>query len=69
MPDADLSDKKAEVVTAAIDSDSELLAIRAVLSALVPLKHEARSRVIDYVFKRLGLTGESESAPVCLGSA
>jgi hypothetical protein len=60
MPDVELPDHKGEVVTAAIDSDTELLAIRAVLSALVPLKHEARSRVIDYVFKRLGLTVESE---------
>jgi hypothetical protein len=59
MPDAEL-EKPGEVVAAAIDSDSELLAIRAVLSALVPLKREARSRVLDYVFKRLGLVTETD---------
>jgi hypothetical protein len=47
-----------EVVSAAIDSDSELNAIRAVLSALVPLKREGRTRVLDYVLKRLGMQGD-----------
>jgi len=61
MADADLPDKTGEVVAAAIDSDSELFAIRAVLSALVPLKREARSRVLDYVFKRLGLVIDTGS--------
>jgi len=60
MPDAD-PEKAGEVVAAAIDSDTELLAIRAVLSALVPLNREARSRVIDYVFKRLGLVIDTDS--------
>jgi hypothetical protein len=46
------------VVSAAIDSDSELNAIRAVLSALVPLKREGRTRVLDYVLKRLGMHGD-----------
>jgi hypothetical protein len=44
-----------ELVAAAIDSDSELHAIRAVLSALVPLKREGRARVLDYVLGRLGM--------------
>ena len=55
MPDANPQDKPGELVAAAIDTDSELLAIRSVLSALVPLKRESRTRVLDYVFKRLGL--------------
>jgi hypothetical protein len=59
MPEA--PEKAGEVVAAAIDSDSELFAIRAVLSALVPLKSEARSRVLDYVFKRLGLVADPGS--------
>jgi hypothetical protein len=59
MPDA--PEKAGKVVTAAIDTDSELFAIRAVLSALIPLKREARSRVLDYVFKRLGLVMDTGS--------
>jgi hypothetical protein len=59
MPDSNLPQKTGEVVAAAIDSDSELIAIRDVLSALVPLKSDARSRVVDYVFKRLGLAIDS----------
>jgi hypothetical protein len=35
--------------------DHELAAIRTVLEALTPLKPEARSNVIDYVFRRLGI--------------
>jgi len=54
-------EKAGEVIAAAIDSDSEISAIRAVLSALVPLKREARSRVLDYVFKRLGLITDTAS--------
>ena len=61
MAEADLSGKAGEIVAAAIDSDSELSAIRAVLSALVPLKREARTRVLDYVFKRLGLVIDAAS--------
>lgn len=38
-------------------ADQELKAIQAVIAALTPLDLEARSRVIDYVFKRLGLSG------------
>jgi hypothetical protein len=37
-------------------NDSELEAIRAVMAALTPLEPEARRRVIEYVFSRLGLT-------------
>jgi hypothetical protein len=60
MPDADVREKSDEVVATAIDSDSELFAIRAVLAALVPLKRDARSRVVDYVFRRLGIVAEAE---------
>ena len=69
MSDSDSPEKAGEVVASAIDSDSELQAIRAVLSALVPLKREARSRVLDYVFKRLGLVIEtgSPSLPPSVG--
>src|SRR5579871_5328461 len=49
MSDSNSGEKPAEAVFAAIDSDSELNAIRAVLSALVPLKREGRLRVLDYV--------------------
>jgi hypothetical protein len=48
-------EKSGELVTAAIESDSELHAIRVMLGALVPLKQEARSRVVDYVLERLGM--------------
>src|SRR6266851_1677848 len=51
--------EKAGDVTTAIESDAELQAIRAVLGALVPLKREGRTRVLDYVLKRLGMGGES----------
>ncbi len=56
MTDPSSSEKPVELVSAAIDSDAELLAIRAVLGALVPLKREGRTRVLDYVLKRLGVT-------------
>jgi len=58
MSDPSSSEKSGELVSAAIDSDTELQAIRAVLGALVPLKREGRTRVLDYVLKRLGMTGE-----------
>ena len=58
MSDPTSSEKPGELVSAAIDSDTELQAIRAVLGALVPLKREGRTRVLDYVLKRLGMTGE-----------
>lgn len=45
-----------ELVASAIESDSELNAIRVVLSALIPLKSEGRSRVLDYVLGRLGMS-------------
>jgi hypothetical protein len=53
---SDAGEKPGELIAAAIDSDSELNAIRAVLSALVPLKREGRLRVLDYVLGRLGMT-------------
>jgi hypothetical protein len=52
------SSEKTELVSAALDSDAELQAIRAVLGALVPLKREGRTRVLDYALKRLGMIGE-----------
>ncbi|MGB7232577.1 MAG: hypothetical protein WBD19_12960, partial [Candidatus Acidiferrum sp.] len=55
MSDPIPGDRPVELVSAAIDSDTELLAIRAVLGALVPLKREGRTRVLDYVLKRLGV--------------
>jgi hypothetical protein len=56
MSEPSSSEKAGELVSAAIDSDAELQAIRAVLGALVPLKGEGRARVLDYVLKRLGTT-------------
>jgi hypothetical protein len=56
MSDPSSSGKSGELVSSAIDSDAELYAIRAVLGALVPLKREGRTRVLDYVLKRLGMT-------------
>jgi hypothetical protein len=58
MSESSGSEKPTELVATAIDSDSELIAIRAVLGALVPLKRDGRARVLDYVFKRLGMPGE-----------
>jgi hypothetical protein len=57
MSDPSSREKSGELVSTAIDSDNELQAIRAVLSALVPLKREGRTRVLDYVLKRLGMSG------------
>lgn len=56
MSDQGSSEKAGELVSAAIDSDTELQAIKAVLGALVPLKREGRTRVLEYVLKRLGET-------------
>lgn len=42
--------------------DEELKAIKTVLDALTTLKPEARSNVIDYVFRRLGITGPAVAA-------
>jgi hypothetical protein len=58
------SESAGAVVSAAIDSDDELNAIRAVLSALVPLKREGRTRVLDYVLKRLGMQGDQSPISV-----
>lgn len=44
------------------DEDIELKAIQTVLTALSGLRGEARSRVVEYVFKRLGLM--SEAVPI-----
>jgi hypothetical protein len=52
---SDSDEKAGQLVAAAIESDSELHAIRVVLGALVPLKQEARDRVVDYVLERLGM--------------
>lgn len=44
--------------------DEELAAIGAVLTALKPLKPEARNNVIEYVFRRLGI-----AAPIAVSPA
>ncbi|MEX2165313.1 MAG: hypothetical protein WD823_13870 [Sulfuricaulis sp.] len=46
------------------ESDSELQAIQAVIAALTPLNNDARSRVIDYVFKRLNLSTTPANAVI-----
>ncbi len=61
MSEPSSSEKSGVVVSAAIEGDAELQAIRAVLGALVPLKGEGRNRVLDYVLKRLGVTAEPQS--------
>lgn len=61
------SERPGELVAAAIESDSELNAIRAVLSALVPLKREGRTRVLDYVLGRLGMTEPVTQQPPASG--
>ncbi len=43
-------------------ADSELQAIQTILSTLSVLDSQARSRVIDYVFRRLGLTPSDSAA-------
>lgn len=43
--------------------DEELAAIKTVLGVLTPLKPEARNNVIDYVFRRLGITAPAMAAP------
>lgn len=58
MGDPSPMEKSGDLVSTAIDTDTELQAIRAVLGALVPLKREGRTRVLDYVLKRLGMTAE-----------
>src|SRR5580704_12964283 len=44
--------------------DVELAAIRTLLGVLTPLKPEVRSNVIDYVFRRLGITAPTVGGPV-----
>src|SRR5712691_8688550 len=60
--------EKAGDVTTAIESDAELQAMRAVLGALVPLKREGRTRDLDYVLNRLGISSEA-GIPVASGSS
>ncbi len=45
------------------DLDPELKAMQSILDALEPLEPEARDRVIDYAFTRLGLTREGGGVP------
>jgi hypothetical protein len=45
------------------EKDEELEAISTVLAVLGPLKAEARSNVIDYIFRRLGITPPVAAAP------
>jgi len=60
MPESDTAPETARKPRNA--GDAELTAIQGVLSALSDLRPEARSRVVDYVFKRLGLM--SEGVPI-----
>jgi hypothetical protein len=46
------------------NEDEELEAIKTVLGALTPLKPEARSNVIDYVFRRLGIAAPAVATRV-----
>lgn len=62
MTEAGSGENPSEIVAAALDDDSELQAIRAVLAALLPLKREGRSRVLDYALKRLGMLPETGGA-------
>jgi hypothetical protein len=62
MTETGSGEKPSEIVAAALDDDSELQAIHDVLAALVPLKREGRSRVLDYVLKRLGMLPETGGA-------
>ena len=53
------------------EADEELRAIQSVISALTPLDEAARARVLEYVFKRLGLAAaplgrESARPPVAV---
>lgn len=58
MTEAGSGEKPSKIVAAALNDDSELQAMRDVLAALVPLKREGRTRVLDYVLKRLGMITE-----------
>jgi hypothetical protein len=51
-----------DAVAATKTVDQELVAIQAVLSAFSGLNAEARQRVIDYVFQRLGLSSAANTA-------
>jgi len=42
-------------------ADDELEAIRQMLGALEPLDREARTRTVEYVFRRLGITTPESS--------
>lgn len=52
--------------TSANDDDPELAAITKVMDALKALDDGARSRVLDYVFRRLGIIMRSAAAPMPL---
>jgi hypothetical protein len=43
--------------------DEELMAIKTLLGVLTPLTPEARHNVIDYVFRRLGITASAVAGP------
>lgn len=64
MTEPDTDDRPVGSVSAALDSDTELYAIRAVLQALVPLKREGRTRVLTYVLGRLGMPVEASAEPM-----
>jgi hypothetical protein len=48
------------------DIEAETQAMKTLVEALEPLKPESRTRVIDYVFKVLGIVGPQVSAPAIL---
>jgi hypothetical protein len=45
------------------EKDEELEAIKALLEVLTPLKPDSRANVIDFVFRRLGITGSVAVIP------
>lgn len=49
------------------DGDAELRAIEAILTAVAQLDSQARARVVDYVFRRLGLA--TYESPLTFGEA
>jgi hypothetical protein len=51
------------------DIETELQAIKAIIGALEPLQSETRNRVIDYVFKKLGITAPTAVPPVAVPRA
>jgi hypothetical protein len=51
------------------NADAEIRALQVVIDALEPLDDDARSRVIDYTLKRLGIRELSTASPVLIPPA